>query len=747
MKCPKCGVDIYEGVKKCPYCKTLTGAGEDEGKFKDFDFKYTISVSDSKKLENTARAGVSEDAKKSKPWLNINTIKRKNGDFSPSPLRPNMEPALDADAKAREFAKSASQKAAEFVPEGLARYTVRGMDGKEIQPPQPEVVAPVIVEETPAVKTQEKPAAQKAEKVEKVNKAEKAVKAEKPKKSAKPTSEKTSKAKTKDKKNILKLDKKAIIALGAAVLCVFAIIIGIAAISSAVSNSDVPMPYTYIKNNTMYMIYKSKTVKLSETVVTDSYLRAAEENDTLASAERAAKNAGIVKTSKNGKRTFFFEEFDPETGSGILKYINKGKAKKIKQIAPAVHNSMVISPDGEDVLFLSTTDKNGDMGVLCYWNDKLDEPFVIASDIDHGTFTFAGESEYVMFLQNLNRVQMQGDMFVKSLKDLKAEKIKIDSNVCTLFGTNPGGKAYIYAKDYDTADTSFDIYAMNKKGRSIRLGERTKKAPLMQKTKDKLFVYGMADDGTSNLYSVEIESGKKDKIASGVNDILMLSKDEKTVIYDKVYTGKLADYYAYTKGKQPVKVAGNVVVAYETVGGKPQMAISEDCSKILYISEFEGFKGGGTLHLTEYKKGRIISEQQIAEDVYSVYRAEDGNFIVNKDYSPTRKVFDSYLLKKGELKVVKEEIYPSMFEVSKTGDNIFCITGYGVEGNFGTLEKVNLKGESEELATAVFGFTLRDEDILCYKNLNADDGSFDLSMKRSGKKMIDIDTAVAELMN
>ena len=738
MKCSKCGVDIYEGVKKCPYCKTLTGAGEDEGKFKDFDFKYTISVSDSKKIEDTARAGVSGDTKKSKPWLNINTIKRKNGDFSPAPVRPNIEPALDADAKAREFAKSASQKAAEFVPEGLARYTVRGMDGKEIQPPKPEVAAPVVVEEAPVVKVEEKSVAKKAEK---------APKTEKTKRPARPMSEKTRKAKTKDKKDIFKLDKKAIIALGAAVLCVFAIIIGIAAISSAVSNSDVPMPYTYIKDNTMYMIYKAKTVKLSETVVTDSYLRAAEENDALASAERAAKNAGIVKTSKNGKRTFFFEEFDPETGSGILKVINKGKAKKIKQIAPAVHNSMVISPDGEEVLFLATTDKNGDMGVLCYWNDKMDEPFVVASDIDHGTFTFAGENEYVMFLQNLNRVQMQGDMFVKSLKDLKAEKIKVDSNVCTLFGTNPGGKAYIYAKDYDTADSSFDIYAMNKKGRSIRLGERTKKAPLMQKTKDKLFVYGMADDGTSNLYSVEIESGKKDKIASGVNEILMLSKDEKTVIYDKVYTGKLADYYAYTKGKQPVKVAGNVVVAYETVGGKPQMAISEDCSKILYISEFEGFKGGGTLHLTEYKKGRIISEQQVAEDVYSIYRAADGNFIVNKDYSPTRKVFDSYLFKKGELNVIKEEIYPSMFEVSKTGDNIFCVTGYGVEGNFGTLEKVNLKGESEELAASVFGFTLRDEDILCYKNLNTDDGSFDLSVKRSGKKMIDVDTAVAELMN
>lgn len=431
----------------------------------------------------------------------------------------------------------------------------------------------------------------------------------------------------------------------------------------------------------------------------------------------------------------------------MLKYIDKGKVKKIKEVSQAVHNSLVLSEDGKSLLYLATTDKNGDMGVLYYWNDKMDKPFEIATDIDHGTFTFTGSEEYAVFLQNLNRVEMQGDLYVKSLEKLKNEKIKVDTNVCSLFGTNPGGKAYIYGKDYDTADKSFDIYAINKNGRSIRLGERTQKAPLMQKTKDKLFVYGMADDGTSNLYTVEIQSGKKEKIASGVNEILMLSKDEKTVIYDKVYTGKLADYYAYTKGKQPVKVAGNVVVDYETVGGKPQMAISEDCSKILYISEFESFKGGGTLYLCEYKKGQIVSEQIVSEDVYSVYRAKDGGFIVNKDYSTSRKVFDSYLLKKGELTLIKEEIYPSMFEVSKTGDNIFCITGYGVEGNFGVLEKVSLSGETDEVAAQVFGFSLEDEDVLCCKNLNEDDGSFDLSLKRSGKKLMDIDTAVAEILN
>jgi hypothetical protein len=388
------------------------------------------------------------------------------------------------------------------------------------------------------------------------------------------------------------------------------------------------------------------------------------------------------------------------------------------------------------------------MGVLYYWNAKLDEPFKVASDIDHGTFGFAGNEEWVVFIQNLNRVEMQGDLYVKSLEKLKDEKVKIDSAVCRIYGTNPGGAAYIYAKDYDKTDKTFDIYAMNKKGRSIRLGERTKRDPLMQKTKDKLFVYGATEDATSNLYQVDINSGKKEKIASGVSSILMLSKDEKTVIYDKVYTGKLADYYAYTKGNQPQMIAHNVVVDYNAVAGKPQMAVSQDTTKILYISEFEAFKGGGTLNLCVFKKGKVVSEEQISEDVYAVYRAKDGKFIVAKDYSTSRKIFDVYLLEGNELKLIKEEVSPEMFEVSAEGDNIFCISNFGVEGKFGTLEKINLKGEAEAIAEGIFDFSLTTEnDILIYKNLNTDDGSFDLDIRLDGRRKITgVDTVIGEIV-
>lgn len=723
MKCTECGADLYDGIKKCPYCKTPTEGSTGE-KFKDFDFKYTISSPEQLKAISEIARGTkdSKPASKKKGILpfKIKRIERpaeKRVDFA------SANKPFDSAEKAREMAKSASQRAAEFVPEGLARYTVRGLDEDAVR-----AQASVAKEDDDTLNTYTRVKKTDEPKIEK----------------------RVSRSRRRRRKSFnLNIDKRTLIMAGAAVLAVVAVVIGAASIIKAAANrSDVASSYTYVKDNAMFIAYNGKTAQLSEQVICDSYLRYAESTDTAPSAERAAKNAGIVRESKDGKLTYFFDDFNPETGSGTLKLVKSGKAKKVTTISPAVHNSIVMSKEGNEILYLQTADKNGDMGVLYYWNEKLDEPFKVATDIDHGTFTFAGDEKWVVFIQNLNRVEMQGDLYVKSLENLKDEKVKVDTAVCRIYGTNPGGAAYIYAKDYDTSDKSFDVYAINKKGRTIRLGERTNRDPLMQKTKDKLFVYGLAEDGTNNLYTVDIDSGKKEKIASGMNSILMLSKDEKTVIYDKVYTGKLADYYAYTKGKQPQRIAHNVVVDYNSVAGKPQMAVDENATKILYISEFEAFKGGGTLNLCVYKKGRIVSEEQISEDVYAVYRAKDGRFIVAKDFSTSRKIFDVYLLEGNELTLLKEEVSPEMFGVSNTGDNIYCITGFGVEAKHGDLEKTNLKGEAEVIANQVFDFELTaQDDLLLYKNLNTEDGSFDLGLRLNGKrKILDIGTEVDEII-
>ncbi len=683
MKCLECGADIYEGVKKCPYCKTLTpGVAEDE-RFRDFDFKYTITSDDQvRKIHDTIREAEREKGKK-KSSLEAFLAKRRAA-----------KRAARREARRRDAAKAEAKTATEKKK-------------------------PVKVEKKPKEKLQLRKLKFKKVDFKKLAPEE-----------------------------MNKLKKQAL-GLGAVALCLVVLIWGVVAIAGAISGGDDNVAsYTYAKENSLYMVYKGKNLLISEKVINDSYTRKLDEEGTLVSAERAAKNAELVHSAKDGKVTYFFEDYDPETNSGRLCMIKNGKIKKITQVAEAVHNSIVMTDDGEKILYLQTTDKNGDMGVLYYWEKGMEEPFKISTDIDHGTFGFADNGDYAMFLQNLNRVEMRGDLYVKSLTRLKEEKLKLDTDVCRIFGSSQDGDSHLYAKDYDTEDKSFDIYAINRKNRSIRLGERTKSNPVMQKKKNNIYILGLADDGTNNLYNVEVDSGKKEKIASGVSNVLMMSKDEKTVIYDKVYSGKLADYYAYTRGKQAQKIAGNVVVDYNVVAGKPQMAASLDARRFIYISEFEAFKGGGTLTLCEYKNGRIVSEEKIAEDVYSCYRAEDGRFIFTKDYSPSRKVYDVYVLEGSEMTLLKEEVSPEMFGVNKSGDNIYYISNYNVEGAFGTLERMDLEGNAEELAAEVFGFNLSAlEDVLFYKNLNSEDGSFDMYLLKDGKTAwSEVNTSVDEIL-
>lgn len=49
MKCPGCNTDIADSAKKCPFCKEPIG-NESSEKFRNFNFKYTITSSEQIKI-------------------------------------------------------------------------------------------------------------------------------------------------------------------------------------------------------------------------------------------------------------------------------------------------------------------------------------------------------------------------------------------------------------------------------------------------------------------------------------------------------------------------------------------------------------------------------------------------------------------------------------------------------------------------------------------------------------------------
>lgn len=722
MKCTNCGADIYDGIQKCPYCKTLTQSAKTDEKFKDFDFKYMTSPDQVNKIRESVKAGATRRKSSKKKGLGIVD---------------SIEKFL-AERRATKRAARRAARRGETPPP--AKKSFPKLVRKTKQTP----------EENPFLRNTEV----KDTGDEQLNTY---TRVKKNKADAKGKTSSKGKAAKKDAKSKLQ-DKQLLIrrAVGLTVVAaVLALVIwGIVALIMFLFGGKVVPSYAYAKDNSMYMIYNGKNVEVSKNIINGDYLQRMRVEGNV-SADLIAQQENVVHTSKDGKVTYFFENYDPSSDSGTLCFVQNGKAKKTVRISDIVHNSIVMTENGEQVLFLKSADENGGMGALYYWKKGMKEPHKLTTDIDKGTFQFSKKGDWAMYLQNLNRGEMSGDLYAQNLKKLKEEKQKIDSDVCYLYGSDKDGKAHIYAKGYDPTDKSFDVYSINKKGHTIRLGERTTKAPWVRKKQNSLYILGMDDDGkknTNNLYSVDIHTGKKEKIDSGVNSIFMMSKDEKTLIYDKVYDSKpaIADYYGYVKGKQPVKVAANVVVDWEVVPGIPQIVSSLDCKTILYISEFTAVKGGGTLRMCTLKNGRVTSDEQISENVYSCHITGDGKFVYTSNYSSSRGVFDVYTLNGDDPELLVEEIYPNMFGVSRTGNNIFYISNYNVDGTYGNLERMNVKnGKNEELDAKVVEFTLTSQgDVLVYKNLNPDTKTFDLYLIQEGKdKSVEICKGVRRILS
>ncbi len=628
MKCPECGAEVYDDIKKCPFCKIpLKDTGDD--KFKNFDFTYTITSDEQIKA---IRESVNEVAKES-------ASSARTSDRKSSRRRRRRRKAVDK----------------------------------------------------------------------------------------------------------VKIMRAAVLVIAAALVAL--IIFGVCALVSAISRNDsTAKAYTYIKDNSLYLVYEGKNTEISANIISDAYLRKADTYADLSTGVEASKSSKLIKMAENNRIIYYFENYDPETNIGDLMMIKDGKKKNIEKVAESVHNSFVMTDDGEKLLFLQSTDKNGDMGVLHYYKRGMDAPLKIATDIDHGTYVFSADGKDALFIQNLNRVEMKGDLYRKSVEKLKEEKVKLDTDVCAVFGTNYKSSAYIYGKGFDKEDSTFDVYAMNKRGETLRLGERTKRSPIVLKKRNTAFVFGAAQGRMSNLYSVEISSGKKEKIASEINLVLRISEDEKTIIYDKIYENKVSDYFIYTKGGQPQKLAENITIEGRNTATAPQVGLKEDYSEIAYISGFESVKGGGVLYTAEYKNGKVGKKTVVAEDVYCCYRAENGDIIFAKDYSRTRKVFDLYISSNGNIKLLKEEIYPEMFVAEKNGDTIFYVTDFNVSGPHGGLEKMEISGDAEQIASGVFSIDLTEHgDLFFSKNLDTENGKFDLYLAEDGKssyeeidKMVDV---------
>jgi len=148
-----------------------------------------------------------------------------------------------------------------------------------------------------------------------------------------------------------------------------------------------------------------------------------------------------------------------------------------------------------------------------------------------------------------------------------------------------------------------------------------------------------------------LNKNESQKIASDITEIIAISKDETQVLFNKVYKTGFADYYIYTEGKEPVKVADNVNSFTKTDHAiVSQFAFSKDFSRIAYISGFDPAKESGALYVSRYRKGKPVREsKKITDEAYSCSVSQDGNAVwYASNFSVSRKIVDLYLYNQTE---------------------------------------------------------------------------------------------------
>lgn len=728
LKCPNCKIDIADSAKKCPFCKEPVG-GEASEKFRNFNFKYTITSKEQIKIIRDTVSELSErvaadSAKNPQPQKSKRkfVLKRKAKSAAANPSKRSVKAVPPVGTAGGVLPKNAASK------DALTNNTaaIGALTDKA-------AAIGNLTENTAQSGTFAGSAATGGTLTE--NTAAKSLSTQNTK--AANTSA-AADAAASAVTNAKPLDKSKKLRLGIAALMLAAILIVAGIVSLAVgliTSRDVSYStYVYSKGNELYAVCNGKSTKLSSDAVDEGYLTKMSVYANKVSAAEVLNGARTYKISQNGRYIYYLESFNPDKACGDLYRVEKSNPDSRIKIAAAVNGSVELSARGDKILFLCSADENGNMGALYFWEKGLREPYKITTDIDSGTFLFSKDGKKAMFIQNLDREIMQGDLYTKNLEKLKDEKMQLDSGVCRVFGTSFDSKLYIYGKSYDVSDKSFEIFSIGGKNGLLQMSEKTYSAPVICKKSNNVFVIDADSDGTGTLYKSAIAAAKREKIASGVSSVQRLSDDEKTLLFDKVFDGKTADCYTYTKGKQPEKVAENITVDYDTVHDTPQFGYTDDLKTFVYISDYSEERGG-TLFRTAVSRGRAKPAQKLAEGVHSCYIGDSGRIIYTKDYNAERGTADVYSVNGGKTLLLKNEVSPLMFAPAADCGKIFCITDYNAGSASGSLESVDGKANTEVLDKDVFGLDISASgDIFYYKTLDAKNGgSFDLWLLRGGK--------------
>lgn len=525
-----------------------------------------------------------------------------------------------------------------------------------------------------------------------------------------------------------------------------AIVRGCSASVANVSKDDYPV--IYLKGNALISQYGGTSTTLSENTVNENTYPAPAEGEEPVTYDKLSlvTDEGLVKISENGKYIYYIDHYDVVNKYGSLNAVEVKSGKKTV-IAEEVSNSFVLTPDGEKVMYLAGADSTGNMGSLYSRDLSEKESLKINDDMDSGTFVFSQNEDNVLFIQNFDNASYSGDLYIKNIRKKNSEKRKIDSEVYSVFGSDRTGKVFVYAKEYNVSSGVYDVYIKSEDSEKKRVVEQAKTPPVITKTLDMMYVYGVLENGSQSLYATNTLSGEKEKIASGVSDIVQMSSDEKIIIFNKVYENNMADYYLYNLSGEQLKIASNVHTLKNTdFYGLRQFDISADFSKVTYISSFDTQRGGGALYSVGFEDGKTSDSVKVADNAYACSISDNGKLIYYaNNYNAEHNNVNIYRYKNGENTLVLGEIDAKKFSFTNDGMNILYQTGVD-ESGAGSLAISSDDAKSVTLGDGVYAFFQTSSgDIFMIKNVT--DSSYGVYItNEKGSENATLDTDISGIV-
>ena len=337
-----------------------------------------------------------------------------------------------------------------------------------------------------------------------------------------------------------------------------------------------------------------------------------------------------------------------------------------------------------------------------------DDKFVIATDEEGNLYTYNFGKDKEKIDSDVEEIlgvstskilyEKDGDLFVRSLKAKKDDRLKVaSSDEYSRPSLSEDGKSVVYIND----DDELQIYTISKKS--------------AKKVAEDVYSYRCDTKSCTNMYYTD-----KDSIVYYYN-----GKDSKKIAEE-------VNPYAYDVDKQLIVYAeidedDYKQTLYFKKGTADAAKIEDDLDGIKSVRIFNGKEiyyvtSDGEVKYSKINGNKVSSPKSLAEDVGSLYEYKSG-FVFVGDLSKDGSKGELYFAHGGKAKKVDSDVNVYMIKVSNDGSKVYYMKDYKTTGDL----YVTSGGKGKKIDSDVYTYQyIKDKLIYYIKDYSSSKGKGDL---------------------